>query len=70
MHGENIEKMIDLNNYTYINPVTLEAEFLDITIEESTSILREVPADPLRERTPIVKSLLSDHPFFSKVWSK
>ena len=49
---------MESDNYTYINPNTLEAEFP----QEEDSVLR--PVERLRKRTPEEKAKLRDHPFF------
>ncbi|KKL47571.1 hypothetical protein LCGC14_2334240 [marine sediment metagenome] len=50
--------MIKSDNYTYINPNTLEAEFP----QEEDNVLR--PVEQLRERTPEEMAKLRNHPFF------
>lgn len=48
-----------MNTYTYINPITLEAEFPD------EDVVREYPPLPLQERTPKEIAELKKHPFFN-----
>ncbi len=63
MSGENGLDIIEYEseNYTYASSLTLEMEFPQKAADD---VLRELPAEPLRERSPEQKAQLRGHPFF------